>query len=88
MSLLPLLKVKFCEANQLLFYCPRIGEKVPFAKKGKFGVVHGSIQEWFNPYHLFVETSSKDDFSLDKITQQVAVLSLTLSLLEATFGVC
>ena len=61
---------------------------MPFAKKGKFGVVHGSIQEWFNPYHLFVETSSKEDFSLDKITQQVADLSLTLSLLEATFGVC
>ena len=61
---------------------------MPFAKKGKFGVVHGSIQEWFNPYHLFVETSSKEDFSLDKITQQVADLLLTLSLLEATFGVC
>ena len=60
---------------------------MPFAKKGKFGVVHGSIQEWFNPYHLFVETSSKEDFSLDKITQQVADLSLILSLLALTFGV-
>lgn len=52
----------------------RIGDKVPFAKKGKFGVVHGSIQQWFNPYHLFVETNSPEDFQTDKIIQQVIVI--------------
>lgn len=51
----------------------RLGEDVPFTKKGKFGVVHGSIQEQFNPYHLFIETGSKDDFQTDKILLQVCV---------------
>lgn len=46
-----------------------IGDKV--AKKGKFGVVHGSIQHWFNPYHAFVETSSKEDFIEEKILQML-----------------
>ena len=40
-------------------------------KKGKFGVVHGSIQEQFRPYHLFIETGTKDDFQSEKIKQQV-----------------
>jgi len=48
-----------------------LGEEVPFNKKGKFGVVRGSIQEYFNPYHLFVETGSKDDFNSEKILQQL-----------------
>ncbi|XP_045197912.2 uncharacterized protein LOC123552361 [Mercenaria mercenaria] len=48
-----------------------LGENVAFTKKGKFGVVHGSIQEKFNPYHLFIETGSVDDFLADKILQQL-----------------
>ncbi|KAH3796146.1 uncharacterized protein LOC127838019 [Dreissena polymorpha] len=48
-----------------------LGEEVPFTKKGKFGVVHGSIQEKFNPYHLFIETGSVDDFKIEKIQQQL-----------------
>ena len=55
------------------FFSDRIGEKVPFAKKGKFGVVHGSIQEWFNPYHLFIETSTREDFQIDSIIQLVHI---------------
>lgn len=48
-----------------------IGDKVPFTKKGKFGVVHGSIQQWFNPYHAFIETSSREDFYTKKVMQQL-----------------
>ncbi|XP_060586255.1 uncharacterized protein LOC132741996 [Ruditapes philippinarum] len=48
-----------------------LGDDVAFTKKGKFGVVHGSIQEKFNPYHLFIETGSVDDFQTEKILQQL-----------------
>ncbi|KAL3872334.1 hypothetical protein ACJMK2_040265 [Sinanodonta woodiana] len=48
-----------------------IGDAVPYAKRGKYGVVHGSIQEHFNPYHLFIETSSREDFDPEKINQQL-----------------
>lgn len=42
-----------------------LGEEV--TKKGKFGVVHGSIQSLFNPYHAFLETGAKEDFDTEKI---------------------
>lgn len=48
-----------------------MGDKIPFGKRGRYGVVHGSIEEKFNPYHLMIETSSRDDFDTDKILQQV-----------------
>jgi hypothetical protein len=55
-----------------MFWFYRLGDDVAFTKKGKFGVVHGSIQEKFNPYHLFIETGSVDDFQTEKILQQVS----------------
>ncbi|KAJ8300123.1 hypothetical protein KUTeg_021642 [Tegillarca granosa] len=48
-----------------------LGDKVPFVKKGKYGVVHGSVQEKFNPYHLFIETSTVDDLNTETILQQL-----------------
>ncbi|KAL4219704.1 hypothetical protein ACF0H5_022274 [Mactra antiquata] len=48
-----------------------LGEEVPYTQKGKFAVVHGSIQGQFNPYHLFLETGSTDDFNIDYIQQQL-----------------
>ena len=47
---------------------------MPFTKKGKFGVVHGSIQQWFNPYHAFIETSTREDFYTKKVMQQVRLV--------------
>ncbi len=53
-------------------YCVcRVGESVPFAKKGRFGVVHGSVQEHFNPYHLLIETGSKDDLTEEEMIKKV-----------------
>ena len=49
----------------------RVGEKVPFAKKGRFGVVSGSVEEYFCPFHLNIETSSRDDLSESVIMQKV-----------------
>lgn len=49
-----------------------MGDQIPFGKKGRYGVVHGSIEEKFNPFHLMIETNSRDDFDTDKILQQVS----------------
>ncbi|WAR30226.1 hypothetical protein MAR_032768 [Mya arenaria] len=49
----------------------KLGEDVAFTKKGKFAVVHGSVRERFNPYHLSIETGSVDDFQEEKIQQQL-----------------
>lgn len=49
----------------------RVGDQVSFVKKGRFGVVHGSVEEKFSPFHLFIETSSREDFDQNKILQQV-----------------
>jgi len=50
----------------------RVGEKVPFAKKGRFGVVSGSVEEYFCPFHLQIETSSTDDLDEERMMQKVA----------------
>ena len=57
----------------LLFLLPlsRCGHDVPFVKKGRFGVVHGSVQEHFNPYHVAIETGDKDDLTQEKIEDKV-----------------
>ena len=51
----------------------RIGDGVPFAKKGRFGVVHGSVEEHFNPYHLMVETGNKDDLQEEELIRRVNI---------------
>lgn len=52
-----------------------MGDRIPVGKKGRYGVVHGSIEEKFNPFHLVVETSSREDFDTDKILQQVSAFN-------------
>ncbi|KAK3087496.1 hypothetical protein FSP39_006651 [Pinctada imbricata] len=48
-----------------------IGEKVPFVEKVRYGVVHGSVEEKFSPFHLFIKTSNIDDFCTEKIMEKV-----------------
>ena len=55
----------------VLFIVERVGEKVPFAKKGRFGVVSGSVEEYFCPFHLQIETSSTDDIDEELLMQKV-----------------
>jgi len=55
-----------------LLVVARVGEKVPFAKKGRFGVVSGSVEEYFCPFHLQIETSSTDDLDEERMMQKVA----------------
>ena len=51
--------------------CFRIGDNVPFVKKGRYGVVHGSIEVHFNPYHVLIETGSLDDLTEEELIKKV-----------------
>jgi len=37
----------YVESTVKFVYVHWVGESVPFTKKGKFGVVHGSVEEHF-----------------------------------------
>ena len=42
-------------------------------KKGRYGVVHGSVMDqFFRPTHIDIETSSLDDVTLENITRLVS----------------
>ncbi|XP_059148978.1 uncharacterized protein LOC131936091 isoform X2 [Physella acuta] len=48
-------------------YIHWIGDSLPVAKKGRYGVVHGSIESKFSPYHLLVEASTAEELNSEKI---------------------
>ncbi|XP_071946928.1 uncharacterized protein [Antedon mediterranea] len=52
-------------------YVHWIGSNVPGSKKGRFGVVHGSVRAQIGDAHLTIETSSLDDLNLELITKQL-----------------
>ena len=58
---------------------------MPFAKKGRFGVVSGSVEEYFCPFHLQIETSSTDDLDeqllMQKVSPSLIALHYLMSLL-------
>ena len=54
-----------------IFICFRIGEKVPFAKRGRIGVVHGSVIAQMNPFHCMIETGSLDELSEESLMAKV-----------------
>ncbi|GFR71694.1 coactosin [Elysia marginata] len=60
-------------------YIRWMGDNIPFAKRGKFGVVGGSVDEKFSPYHVQVSTSSSDDLDTDKIIQMLMETAFTKS---------
>ncbi|ESN93342.1 hypothetical protein HELRODRAFT_194138 [Helobdella robusta] len=62
----------FDMSNTVKFvYIHWIGEHVPFAKKGRYGVVSGSVEEYFTPYHLLIETGSLDDLTEENIIKKL-----------------
>ena len=50
-----------------------MGENVPYAKRGRFAIVHGSIVKRFNPFHLTIATGNADDLSEAAIIEKVTV---------------
>ncbi|KAI0208924.1 hypothetical protein LSAT2_006397 [Lamellibrachia satsuma] len=52
-------------------YIRWIGDNVPFVKKGRYGVVHGSIEPHFNPYHALIETGSLEDLKEEELIKKL-----------------
>ena len=50
----------------------RQGGNISLAKRGKFGVVSGSIEGWFSPYHVSISASSTEDLNPESIKQTVS----------------
>ena len=44
----------YVEKTVKFVYVHWVGESVPFSKKGKFGVVHGSVKEHFQVFSAVV----------------------------------
>jgi len=44
----------YVESTVKFVYVHWIGESVPFTKKGKYGVVHGSVEEHFQVLEKFL----------------------------------
>lgn len=57
-------------------YVHWVGTSVPFAKRGRFGVVSGSVKNLFNPFHLNIETNIHSDLSESNV----------MTLMEETAG--
>ncbi|XP_068735168.1 uncharacterized protein [Montipora capricornis] len=57
----------YVEKTVKFVYVHWIGDSVPFTKKGKFGVVHGSVQEHFQPCHSIIETAQRAELSQDEM---------------------
>ena len=53
---------------------------MPFVKKGRYGVVHGSIEQHFNPYHALIETGSLEDLKEDELVKKVSWRGQTVNL--------
>lgn len=66
-------------------YVHWVGDQVPFVKKGRFGVVHGSLEQHFNPYHLILETGNTDELTEEELVAKLDESSFTKSkVLEST----
>lgn len=64
----------YVESTVKFVYVHWVGESVPFAKRGKFGVVHGSVEQHFQPSHSVIETAHRADLTEEEM---IKVLSET-----------
>lgn len=65
-----------------------VGPEVSFSIKGRFGVIHGSVEKHFHQkYHIFMESETMDDINEDSIRQKIQENSGTKDkVLEASEG--
>jgi hypothetical protein len=49
-----------------------VGEGVPFAKRGRYGVIKGDVVKNFQPYHVDFEISYAKEISKDLIKEKIA----------------
>ena len=75
-----------------LMHSFRVGDNVPFAKKGRFGVVHGSVKEHFGTFHVQLETGNKDELKEEELVKVVgfnkvvAIITLRMGQDSRHFG--
>ncbi|ESO96032.1 hypothetical protein LOTGIDRAFT_231819 [Lottia gigantea] len=63
---------KFDMSSTVKFvYIRWVGDKVPIARRGKYGVIKGSVEKLFDPYHILVETNTTEDLDTEKILRQL-----------------
>lgn len=55
------------------------GADIPPVKRGKYGVVHGSVQSKFGQYHVGVETGDSEDLTEEELIKQLEDSSGTRS---------
>ncbi|XP_013378948.1 uncharacterized protein LOC106150598 [Lingula anatina] len=68
-------------------YAHWVGNKVPYATRGKCGVVHESVRSRLGAFHLELETDSVEDLTQEAIMQKLEENSGTKSkVLESTEG--
>ncbi|XP_046857958.1 uncharacterized protein LOC124451386 [Xenia sp. Carnegie-2017] len=53
------------------------GKEVPFTKRGKYGVVHGSIEKRFHPHHIFIEAENRSELDHELLMNKVEENSFT-----------
>ncbi|XP_031555042.1 uncharacterized protein LOC116291949 [Actinia tenebrosa] len=74
------LKEEFDLSTTVKFvYIHWIGSKVPFTKKGRYGIVHGSVMDKFGQSHFTLETSSREDLTEAAVMKLVNETSGTKS---------
>lgn len=75
----------YVEKTVKFVYIHWIGESVPFTKKGKFGVVHGSVEVHFQPSHCVIETGQRADLGEEEMMNVISETSgRTNKVLEAS----
>ncbi|KAK3740051.1 hypothetical protein QZH41_016333, partial [Actinostola sp. cb2023] len=65
--------------NVKFVYIHWIGSQVAFTKKGRYGIVHGSVTERFGQSHCNVETSEREDLTEAVIMKMINETSGTKS---------
>lgn len=58
-------------------YVRFLGPEVSFSKKGKYGVVSGSVDKIFSPYQLTMEIEAKDEISEELVMKRITETSGT-----------
>jgi len=49
-----------------------VGEEVPFAKRGRIGIVQGDVKRYFSPFHIDFDITRPDELSLDLVKRKIA----------------
>lgn len=52
-------------------YIKWLGEGIPFARRGRYSVLQSDISPFFNPSHITIDTSDREDITDEKILEKI-----------------